>query len=46
VYHDYYRWPARDRGVFEDWLANTPWGELFQEYQRAGALAAPGLQTV
>jgi uncharacterized protein (DUF362 family) len=46
VYHDYYRWPARDRGVFEGWLANTPWGRLFQEYHRAGALAAPGLQTV
>jgi uncharacterized protein (DUF362 family) len=46
VYHDYYRWPARDRGVFEGWLANTPWGGLFQEYHRAGALAAPGLQTV
>ena len=46
VYHDYYRWPARDRGVFESWLANTPWGQMFQEYHRAGALAAPGLQTV
>jgi uncharacterized protein (DUF362 family) len=47
VYHDYYRWPARDRGVFEGWLANTPWGQLFQEYHRLGSLAAPGLaQTV
>lgn len=46
VYHDYYRWPARDRGVFESWLANTTWGQLFQEYHRVGALAAPGLQTV
>lgn len=46
VYHDYYRWPARDRGVFESWLANTAWGGLFQEYHRAGALAAPGVQTV
>jgi uncharacterized protein (DUF362 family) len=43
VYHDYYRWPARDRGVFEGWLANTPWGNLFQDYQRLGALAAPTL---
>src|SRR6266571_3638227 len=43
VYHDYYRWPARDRRVFEGWLANTPWGQLFQEYHRLGALAAPGL---
>jgi uncharacterized protein (DUF362 family) len=43
VYHDYYRWPARDRRVFESWLATTPWGELFQEYHRVGALAAPAL---
>jgi len=47
VYHDYYRWPSRDRRVFESWLANTPWGQMFQEYQRTGALAAPALaQTV
>jgi uncharacterized protein (DUF362 family) len=43
VYHDYYRWPARDRRVFESWLANTSWGNLFQEYRRMGALAAPAL---
>jgi uncharacterized protein (DUF362 family) len=43
VYHDYYRWPAHDRRVFETWLANTPWGNLFQEYHRSGALAAPAL---
>ncbi len=41
VYHDYYRWPARDRGVFESWLSDTPWGQLFQQYQRAGVLAPP-----
>ena len=40
VYHDYYRWPARDRRVFEGWLAKTPWGTLFQEYHRVGALRA------
>jgi uncharacterized protein (DUF362 family) len=38
VYHDYYRWPTRDRRVFESWLANTPWGELFQAYHRHGVL--------
>jgi uncharacterized protein (DUF362 family) len=43
VYHDYYRWPARDRKVFENWLANTSWGNLFQEYRKVGALAAPTL---
>jgi uncharacterized protein (DUF362 family) len=47
VYHDYYRWPARDRAVFESWLANTQWGNLFQHYHQVGALAAPGVaQTV
>jgi uncharacterized protein (DUF362 family) len=39
VYHDYYRWPARDRRVFESWLANTAWGSLFQQYHTQGALA-------
>jgi uncharacterized protein (DUF362 family) len=43
VYHDYYRWPAHDRRVFESWLANTPWGNLFQEYHRSGVLAAPAI---
>jgi uncharacterized protein (DUF362 family) len=38
VYHDYYRWPTRDRRVFESWLANTGWGQLFQEYHRQGVL--------
>ena len=47
VYHDYYRWPARDRAVFEGWLANTSWGNLFQRYHEVGALAAAGVvQTV
>src|SRR6266487_1545904 len=47
VYHDYYRWPTRDRRVFESWLANTPWGQLFQQYHAVGASAAPGVpQTV
>jgi uncharacterized protein (DUF362 family) len=43
VYHDYYRWPARDRRVFESWVANTGWGQLFQQYHRQGTLAGPAL---
>ncbi|MBM2809777.1 MAG: hypothetical protein HW416_536 [Chloroflexi bacterium] len=39
VYHDYYRWPYRDRQVFEKWLVNTEWGELFSTYRRQGTLA-------
>jgi uncharacterized protein (DUF362 family) len=32
VYHDYYRWPMRDRKTFEDWKQNTGWGQLFEQY--------------
>jgi uncharacterized protein (DUF362 family) len=43
AYHDYYRWPGKDRRVFEDWQETTPWGRLFAAYARgegAGALEA------
>ena len=42
VYHDWYRWPFRDRLVFERWLAGTEWGRLFQGYARGETpLAGP-----
>ena len=31
-YHDYYRWPIRDRRVFKHWLIETQWGKLFASY--------------
>jgi uncharacterized protein (DUF362 family) len=34
TYHDYYRWPFKDRRTFERWKADTAWGRLFQEYER------------
>jgi uncharacterized protein (DUF362 family) len=40
VYHDYYRWPLRDRKVFEHWRQSTHWGQLFDHYQSHGTLAA------
>jgi uncharacterized protein (DUF362 family) len=40
VYHDYYRWPARDRRTFQSWLAHTPWGALFEQYHQLGAQGA------
>ncbi len=39
VYHDYYRWPIKDRKIFENWLATTPWGGLFTEYRERGVMA-------
>ncbi len=35
-YHDYYRWPLKDRRVFETWSRETPWGRLFVEWLAAG----------
>ena len=31
-YHDYYRWPLKDRKIFEEWRVGTPWGALFDRY--------------
>jgi len=36
AYHDYFRWPLRDRRTFESWLTATPWGRLFQQYASVG----------
>jgi uncharacterized protein (DUF362 family) len=44
AYHDYYRWPLRDRKVFESWREHTHWGQLFDYYQSHGTLAAGGPQ--
>jgi uncharacterized protein (DUF362 family) len=41
VYHDYYRWPVKDRAVFDDWRATTEWGKLFDQYARGPQTIAP-----
>ena len=41
AYHDYYRWPLRDKRVFKQWRNNTPWGNLFARYQERGTLTVP-----
>jgi uncharacterized protein (DUF362 family) len=33
TYHDYYRWPMKDRQVFEQWKKETSWGHLFTSYE-------------
>lgn len=32
AYHDYYRWPMKDRHTFEKWMKETEWGKLFMKY--------------
>ncbi len=38
VYHDYYRWPLKDRKTFERWMDDTTWGQLFAEYRKHGVM--------
>jgi len=32
LYHDWYRWPRKERAVFEHWKLESPWGRLFARY--------------
>jgi len=32
IYHDYYRWPLKDKRTFMKWKKNTEWGKLFERY--------------
>ena len=41
AYHDYYRWPLRDRKVFESWKENTEWGKLFTRYEATDLVSGP-----
>src|SRR5580698_8408193 len=34
AYHDYYRWPLKDKRTFENWKAETAWGRLFAAYEK------------
>jgi uncharacterized protein (DUF362 family) len=38
AYHDYYRWPLKERHIYERWRQEKPWGRLFAEYQQKGHL--------
>jgi uncharacterized protein (DUF362 family) len=37
AYHDYYRWPLKDKKTFEKWKEGTHWGRLFAAYERGEA---------
>lgn len=41
AYHDYYRWPLKDRKTFEHWKQTTGWGRLFDAYEKGTAGARP-----
>ncbi len=34
AYHDWYRWPRKDKGTFENWQKTTQWGQLFEAYSK------------
>ena len=37
-YHDYYRWPLIEKRVYQRWLAESPWGRLFDQYLEKGTM--------
>jgi uncharacterized protein (DUF362 family) len=41
AYHDYYRWPLKDKHTFERWKRDTHWGQLFDAYARGQGGPAP-----
>ncbi len=43
IYHDYYRWPTKERHIFERWRSESPWGRLFDSYRQQGHLAGTAL---
>jgi uncharacterized protein (DUF362 family) len=45
-YHDYYRWPRKDRQTFEQWKAETHWGKLFDAYARGASESVTGTRSV
>jgi len=45
-YHDYYRWPRKDRQTFETWKAETHWGRLFGAYERGASESITGAPRV
>src|SRR6266545_394952 len=44
AYHDFYRWPLKDRKTFEHWRKNTQWGQLFNTYAQKGSIDPPRVQ--
>jgi uncharacterized protein (DUF362 family) len=44
-YHDWYRWPVKDKKIYEHWLATTTWGELFANYASGNGPHLPASKT-
>lgn len=44
TYHDYYRWTFKEKKIFEQWKKESPWGQLFVQYQKEGCLVKDEVQ--
>ena len=40
-YHDFLRWPLKDKWTFEEWKRSTAWGHLFERYGLSGPQRVP-----
>lgn len=41
-YHDVLHWPFQERRIYQTWLQESPWGQLFETYQQQGVLGKTG----
>ncbi len=44
--HDHIQWPLRFRGIYEKWRRETPWGQMFAQYQEKGYIGGDQAQGV
>jgi len=42
INHDYIHWPLKEKHIYERWRQETPWGQLFQRYERFGESGSQG----
>lgn len=40
-YHDVLHWPFQESKIYEQWLRESEWGQLFEEYRIKGVLRKP-----
>jgi uncharacterized protein (DUF362 family) len=41
-YHDVLHWPFQEKKIYQAWLQESPWGQLFEAYRKQGVLGKGG----
>jgi hypothetical protein len=41
INHDYIHWPLKEKWIYKKWKKYTPWGQLFQKYEKEKIINKP-----